>query len=603
MGLGNIDRAKRQGADPGGEAVLRRMYRRSMALNLIGALTIMINPAADGMMIGHFLGTRAAAAFGLVIPFYSLVNLLTMVLRTAAQARIGTLIGMGDLKGVNRTIYAFMVRAIVFSVPFILMLTVFRHPLMFLLGVRSQTSPEIAGMVSDYLLYYTPAAVPMLLSPILHPLMQYDGDSRRGPTAIFCGTLVNLACDYINVQWVHGGMAGIAAATVLSAYTELAVLAWHFARQNSVFKPQRGGGGDPGLRSAFASSVPVMLRELSSFVTGILLNMVAFALAGEGGWSVLAAGNSMLPFLISPVTALSNTGISLGMVSQGESDDHAVDTILRTGLWYAAVPCTVIGVLFAFASGPIAHFIAGSDPVVMDMTRHYLIYMSLCLPLIAVCQVTESHLVVKGKTVFPTVIGLLDGGVGILITIFLLGLVIGKPALWLGLIAGDMLAAAPAVIAVIRNFRDAAVRERDSRDAVARERGSDQHYEMTARTTQEAAEFSQIVKKMCEQQGLPERVCYVASLSAEEMACNIIEWGFSQGGVPGVDLRIAIRDGHVTLRFRDNGRKFDPKRYAEQFVADSDDMTKNYGLRMITGMVSDMQYTCLVDCNLLLITI
>lgn len=315
--------------------------------------------------------------------------------------------------------------------------------------------------------------------------------------------------------------------------------------------------------------------------------------ADPGGESVLAAGNSMLPFLISPVMALSNTGISLGMVSQGESDDHAVDTILRTGLWYAAVPCTVIGVLFAFASGPIAHFIAGSDPVVMDMTRHYLTYMSLCLPLIAICQVTENHLVVKGKTVFATVIGLLDGGVGILITIFLLGLLIGKPALWLGLIAGDMLAAAPAVIAVIRDFRDAA----------AREGGSDQHYEMTARSTQEAAEFSQIVKKMCEQQGLHERVCYVASLSAEEMACNIIEWGFDEGGSPGVDLRIAIRDGHVTLRFRDNGRKFDPKRYAEQFVADSDDMTKNYGLRMITGMVSDMQYTCLVDCNLLLITI
>ena len=91
-----------------GDAVLRRMYHRSVRLNLIGTLTVMINTVVDGMIIGHFLGGQAMAAFGLIIPLYSLLSLIPVLLRTATQMQIGMLVGRGDMDGARKTLFVLL---------------------------------------------------------------------------------------------------------------------------------------------------------------------------------------------------------------------------------------------------------------------------------------------------------------------------------------------------------------------------------------------------------------------------------------------------------------------------------------------------------------
>ena len=91
-----------------GDAVLRRMYHRSVRLNLIGTLTVMINTVVDGMIIGHFLGGHAMAAFGLIIPLYSLLSLIPVLLRTATQMQIGMLVGRGDMDGARKTLFVLL---------------------------------------------------------------------------------------------------------------------------------------------------------------------------------------------------------------------------------------------------------------------------------------------------------------------------------------------------------------------------------------------------------------------------------------------------------------------------------------------------------------
>ena len=87
------------------------------------------------------------------------------------------------------------------------------------------------------------------------------------------------------------------------------------------------------------------------------------------------------------------------------------------------------------------------------------------------------------------------------------------------------------------------------------------------------------------------------------MAVNIIQWGYRLEANNGVDLRVVLRKGNISIRFRDNGIKFDSEQYIKQFVKSSENPTKNYGLRIISGMVKDMKYISLVDCNVVLVNI
>ena len=68
-----------------------------------------------------------------------------------------------------------------------------------------------------------------------------------------------------------------------------------------------------------------------------------------------------------------------------------------------------------------------------------------------------------------------------------------------------------------------------------------------------------------------------------------------------IDIRVIKTDAGWTLRVRDNCRKFDPTEWIK--LHDSDDKTKNIGIRMISGMAKDVQYLSTMDLNNITITI
>ena len=95
----------------------------------------------------------------------------------------------------------------------------------------------------------------------------------------------------------------------------------------------------------------------------------------------------------------------------------------------------------------------------------------------------------------------------------------------------------------------------------------------------------------------------VAALCAEEVACNTLQWGYSERTDCAVDIRTVCRDEEITIRFRDSGRHFNPESYISQVLVKDRDPARNIGLRIVSNISSKMQYMCIVDCNILLIHI
>ena len=586
-----------------GETVLRQMYARSVFINLAGALTLMINTVFDGIMICHFLGLEAQAAYGLIFPLFTLVTLLPIMLRTAAEVKVGSLVGRGSIGEARHVVRALLIGGFLLSLPFVLAFSLARQQVMVLLGVYNGATDRIASMVSGYLLWFAPSVIPLYLTPVLHPLMQFDGDSRRSPAAILISLAVNIIGDIICVLQLGKGMEGIALATTLSCFTECAVLMLHFRKEDAVLRPQRISG--PGcqigisavsdnlkdvlrmLGSAAASSMPILSRETTAFVTGILINILALSTGGKNTLAVLAAGNSIWPFLLSFPTAASNTGLSLGTVSESEEDYRAVKTILRLGILFAAVPCTAAAVVFALFSGGTARFIT-TDPDIQSTVAMFLCILAASLPAAVLTQITESHLMVTKHNTQAVILCLLDGGLAVLIASLILLQRYGAAGIYTGRITGVLICGLAALIMIWKN----------------REHSGLEHtyIEETLTGNSSISDFAGKAQEFCKSHGVSGRNAFYIALCIEEIAENVVMWGSKADQKTEIDVRIVVSENGVTVRIRDNGKLFNAERYASQFVSEPEDPSRNIGIRIVSRTAASMKYISLVDFNVLLLT-
>ena len=584
-----------------GEVILRRMFHRCVFQNYLGAMTLMINTAADGLIISHFLGNQAAAAFGIIFPIYSLLNFIPVLLRSSAQVNLGKYIGRGDLDSADRCIFYLLSVGVLAAVPFVLLLTVLRGAALVILSGQALYTERTLSLASDYLLWLTPAVFPLMLCPVLHPVMQMDGDAKRSPFAIQIAAVINLSGDMMNALVFHGGMAGMALATALSCYGELFVLFLHFRKPQTVLRPSAGGRSSLKQLMRLSEGFPMMLREIFSFLNGVLLNRLASSLGGESAVAVLAIGNSVWVFLLPAVMAVSGTCMTLGSVSAGEADSRALHTVFLLGIWYSFLPCAAYAFVCFAASRPLAVFCSGGDLPLLRMTLPYLRVLAMSLPFVCFCQMTEAQLIVRSKVRRSSVLGILDGGTIALALSWILSRFIGLSCLWYGRLAGSFLLVLLALLFCSRPTSSDG--EKSSLFSPPPAEETDAFLESTLYTVEEVTAFSEKLRTTFRMKGLSFRTGSIAALCVEELACNTLRWGYAATVNSGVDVRAACRNSELILRFRDGGRLFNPEQYIGQFQVSSQDPSRNIGLRIVSAAASDMRYIPLVNYNVVILRI
>ena len=95
-----------------------------------------------------------------------------------------------------------------------------------------------------------------------------------------------------------------------------------------------------------------------------------------------------------------------------------------------------------------------------------------------------------------------------------------------------------------------------------------------------------------------------AALSIEEMACNILKYGFKEGKGNRIDIRLVRKpDDDLIIRIRDNCEGFDPVNYYDMARPDESDPAKHIGIRMVFRMVKDINYVNSMGLNNLTVRI
>lgn len=563
------------------------MYCRCVRYGYIGSLVLMINSVIDGMLIAHFLGEQATASFGLVMPAYSLINLIPILLRSSVQTKIGEYLGRGNTKAAGHCLFILLIAGATAAAILFSMFAFGGAHCMSLLSAGASYSEKTISIASGYMHLISVSVFPIIICSVLHPVMHLDGDIKRSARAVQLGTMVNISGDLINVLLLNGGMAGMAIATDLSCFAELAWLLLHYRKPGCILKPVLSDTRIDYI-SLFASGLPFMIRELTAFISGILLNRLVFNLSGAVGISILCIGNTIWLFMLPAAAAISSAGNTLGSVSAGESDRRGTCLVFRMGILYSLIPGVILGATFFLLAAPFAAFCSSDNRENAEIAVVLLRFLALSLPVTMICQAMESNLNVTGHRRCAIFLSILEGGMVLWVVSMILGSIYGVAGIW----AARLVAA---IIIAIIGFAVSKLSYKEYAD--------DNYIEETVSTRTEVTAFSEQVRTLCRRNNMNGRQSNLAALCVEELACNTLLWGYEKGAGEGIDLRAAFDDGHVSIRIRDSGRQFDPVQYTRQFVPSGDDPLKNFGLRIVSGLAADMRYSCIADCNIVLLKI
>ncbi|NLC92790.1 MAG: hypothetical protein GX677_04910 [Treponema sp.] len=119
------------------------------------------------------------------------------------------------------------------------------------------------------------------------------------------------------------------------------------------------------------------------------------------------------------------------------------------------------------------------------------------------------------------------------------------------------------------------------------------------RTMDEVVKVSECIMQFCKEKHTPSKTGFFAGLAIEEMAGNIVRYGFEDGKKHEISIFVIKEKDNLTIRVKDNCKAFDPIHYMEQFS--DDDSIKNIGIKLVENTAKDMKYQRILDLNYLTI--
>jgi putative MATE family efflux protein len=332
----------------------------------------------DAAFLGHFVGTDAMTAIGLVFPAVMVLTALSTLVSGGMSSLLARQLGAGDTEGAGQT--AARAHGLALAIAVIVML-------IFLCGGRavaerlSASDPAIAGMAFTYMAI-TVFAAPVQFALSLHADI-WRNEGRAGLVALLSVgvTLANIGLNYVLIGEMGFGVAGSAWGTVLAQAFGLFLLLWLRARgQGTVplmaLRRWRWTGGWAAITGLGA---PLSLSFIGIALVSSCVILALRLTAGAGYADTIAAygivtrvlGFAFLPNMAFALALQSTAGNNWGA---GRFD--RTQTFLKIAMVTALIYSACVEALFLTAGHAIGAAFIG-DPQVIDQVAGILRPMGL----------------------------------------------------------------------------------------------------------------------------------------------------------------------------------------------------------------------------------
>ena len=584
--------------------ILASMFVSAAVVMIFTQVAGVVAVILDGIITSRFLGEDAYSAISLLKPFVSIVLLIAGFLNIGNHVLCSGLVGKGQRDKANATFTTAIFMAVAASAAMIVLCVISPDTLLGICGVSLSSHPEYYDLMMEYLHGYMIGIPAFLTAQIAGPMIAMDNDKRLYSMSAVVLCIMDVAGDIVNGCVLHGGVFGMGIATSVSYYAQLLVILSHFLKNRSFFSFTLKGISGKTILDICRAGVPAMMIRLATALRKLAVSRinlsVALSVAGIAAKGIQDDINSAL-FCMSlglGVTLMSITGINYS-----GKDYVAIRRLFRNAVRLSFMMSLSVSLAVALAA-PLIVRIYTSEPDIMDLAVFGIWCMAAGMVIDTMTTLYENYLQGIQKQKLLNVIVVCERFFIPVMMALLLGARFGSRGVLASFAVGKLLLAIMIYIVICLHMKKIP-RRLDDILLLPENFGGAPEDNLYAHidTVDETIKESKRVENFCADHGTDAHFANNMAVVLEEMAVNVIKNGkVKNNGHHGVDYRLHKDEDSYILSFRDLCEYFNP---VEWYKANHDSLSgsEGLGIRIITGIASDIRYFNVFNSNNIIIKV
>ena len=581
--------------------MVTKLLFRLLPVQILLAAVGAVNGIVSSFFASNYVGIDAMSAVGLYAPLNMLVTSVSTILVSGSVILCGEYMGRNrqeEMQGVfslNLTLSA--VIAAVFTA------------LAALAGLLDMTGfltkdPAVRPLLDRYMLGQAIGMIPLMLGNSFAAFLSLENKGRRTLTASLVYIAVNLLLNFLFVQVLRLEALGLALASSLGMWVFMGVQGQYYLSGKSHFRfsGPRFSRSESG--KIIRIGIPGALSYIYQTGRGLIVNRLLGDFVGSVGVSAFAAANNFLGIIWAIPGGMLAVSRMLISVSVGEEDRQTLTDVMRVMFTRFLPLMGAVSAALILSAHPLTRlFYRDPSQAVYMMTVWGFRILPLCMPLSIICMHFTCYGQASGKHALVHTLALLDGIVCVAGFTAMLIPALGIRSVYIANVLNGVVTTLVIVgYAWIMNRRFP--RDMAELMVIPADFGApeDRRMDLSITSMEDVVSVSGRVQRFCLDNGTDSRRAYLAGLSMEEMAGNIVDHGFTKDNKRhSADVRVVLKDDAVILRIKDDCVPFDPGE--RQKMADDTDPAKNIGIRMVFRLAEEVKYQNILGLNVLTVRI
>ena len=584
-------------------SIIRNTFYIQLAAFILLSLSSSVGSMVDGVVIGQFLGVDSIAAFGIINPLMIAFSIIGAVVSAGARNRFTRLLGAGKTEHARNVFSLACILSAGIAAALMVFLLVFSGPVTSALGASKKTA-DLLPKARDYLIGISFGLPAMNLVRVLNGFMPLDNDRNLPVLSSIFLTVSDIVLDLAAILVLHGDTLEMGIATSISYYVALAVLLTHFRKKDCFLRFSFKGlpWGETG--AVLGKGMPSGVCRLGNTLRCIFMNRMLAIIASSAAIAAYSVHRQADSFF-NPVTiGMADTVALLAGILVGEEDRPMMKRLLFTSVQATFLITAGIAGLIWFLSPQFASLYIKDNPEALRLAVTAVRCYAIGMPINGLNLIYLNYFQGIGKSFLASVSGFICESGFLILSAAAMMPMYGADAVWLAYPISQLLVLCyyGAVVAVesrrIKIHREGLWNRvlllPDTFDVPDEDK-----LDVTIIGMEEVMRLTDAVWNFCNAHGSDSTIRNRLVLSVEELAGNMIQHGFTDGKKHCIEARVLKKASGYYVRFRNDCLIFDPVKQIR--LLSEEDPTYHIGLRMIAGIAKDIQYTCVLKLNNILV--
>ena len=576
--------------------LVKRTFRGVLTAQLFSFLAQFVALVVDGVVIGKCPGTDNLAAYGFSSTIVSIVVAFAGFTMTGVSIICARSIGNTKNDAKESIFTTCMVFAGLLSVVLTIVIVGFSSQWASLVGA----SGSIRDLTASYIRGYGIGIIPLIMVASLFPIMQLDGDRNRMTVSFVAMAFADIVLDLVNGFVIKGGIFGMGLATSISSVVAMLIMLGHFVGRETVFRFRISSFKASHIPEIIIFGYMYIVKQFFMALLAFICNRYLQTRYGTDMVAVYAAIISAGRLFLCVGMATGNTVSILTGVYAGEEDARSLRKMMKVAISDSLIVNGVLTVIAVLVATPLVSAYFRERGELLDTTvagfRIYIILMAfrsvnLCL---------RGYYQGMKKQVLTLCLCFFQNFACTLVCMLVLDMIFGITGVWIAFVAGEAMTFLLFVLySQMKCKGKSGILEKLLFIPHDFETGDRQSVERTLTSMDDVMNFSREVPDFCRNLGATDKQANEIALAIEELAGNIVRWGFNDHKSHAIDTKVELKNDVWMIRLRDDCAKFNPVKYLDE----REDSPEHNGIKMTVGRAKEFSYMNTLNMNNLIIKV